>query len=299
MALEFEALPDSAGRRLDHVLHEWMPGQSRSRIQTWIKDGRVRVNGSLAKPSFELQGGERIEVEPADPPPLKASAEDLPIEVLYQDRDVVVVNKPAGMVVHPGAGVARGTLVNALLHHFQSLSGVQGDLRPGIVHRLDRFTSGALVVAKNDDAHRELQRQFAEREVRKIYSALVQGQPPDAGRIEKPIARDRVRRTRMTTRTGQGREADTAYEVVERFERCSLLRVDLGTGRTHQIRVHLASLGHPVVGDTLYGAAAVPGLGRFLLHAYQLTFRSPANREVVTVTARLAPEFEAFLTTLR
>lgn len=292
----FHAGPEHQDLRLDHYLSALLPDVSRSRIQAWIKEGRVRVNGLASKPGYALRGNEHIEVEPADPPPLKAVPEDLPLDVLYQDASVIAINKPAGMVVHAGAGVVHGTLVNALLHHFQQLSSGSDPLRPGIVHRLDRYTSGVLLVAKTDTAHQDLARQFASRSVKKIYLALVHGVVQrDTGVIESPVARDPVHRTRMTTKLATGRSALTSYFVLQRMGKFSYLKVDLGTGRTHQIRVHLASIGHPVVGDALYGAPKqipqLPGLQRFLLHAHQITFRSPASGESVSIEAPVPAEF--------
>jgi 23S rRNA pseudouridine1911/1915/1917 synthase len=293
-----------AGKRLDTFLHERLPEFSRSRLQSWIKDGYVLLDERASRASYLLRGAENIAVRPADLPPLKAEAEDLPVKVLYEDADVIVVDKPAGMVVHAGAGHSSGTLVNALLHHFGSLSAGSGDdLRPGIVHRLDRDTSGVLVVARTDKAHQALAAQFRDRTVEKIYLALVHGRMKQAqGRIMSPIARDPVRRTRMTAKLASGRSALTDYRTLEEFEKLSLLEVRIGTGRTHQIRVHLASIGHPVVGDRLYGApaqvAGVPVLGRFFLHAHRLSFTSPSSGERITVESPLAPELAAFLSTL-
>ncbi len=238
------------------------------------------------------------------PPPLNATPEAIPLTVLYEDADVVAIDKPAGMVVHAGAGVHSGTLVNALLHRFAELSGVAGALRPGIVHRLDRFTSGVLLVAKNDAAHRRLAEQFSGRLVEKVYLALVHGHvKPESGRIERPIARDPRHRTRMTARQAAGRAAWSEYRVLRRFERFTLLEVRIGTGRTHQIRVHLSSIGHPVVGDTLYGAPAKidgqPLLGRFFLHAHRIRFQQPSTKEEISVVAPLAPELEEWLQGLR
>jgi 23S rRNA pseudouridine1911/1915/1917 synthase len=212
--------------------------------------------------------------------------------VLYEDEDLVAVDKPAGMVVHAGAGVHSGTLVNALLHRFAALSGVGGPLRPGIVHRLDRHTSGVLLVAKNDAAHQQLAAQFSGRRVEKVYLALVHGRvAPESGRIERPIARDPVHRTRMTARLASGRAAWSEYRVLRRFARFTFLEVRIGTGRTHQIRVHLASIGHPVAGDALYGAPAriegVPPLGRYFLHAHRIRFRLPSTGEELVVEAPL------------
>jgi 23S rRNA pseudouridine1911/1915/1917 synthase len=292
----FQVEPPDAGQRLDNWLTARLPDHSRSRIQDWIKSGNVRVNGAESRPSYTLRGGETIEVQPAEAAPLHATAEPIPLTVLYEDADLVAIDKPAGMVVHAGAGVHSGTLVNALLHRFGELSGVGGTLRPGIVHRLDRFTSGVLLVAKNDAAHRKLAEQFAGREVRKTYLALVQGEVKAAsGRIERPIARDPAHRTRMTARLAEGRAAWSEYRVLRRFARFTFLEVRIGTGRTHQIRVHLASIKHPVVGDTLYGAAAQGDLGRYFLHAHRIEFRQPGTGEEVVVVSPLAPELEAWL----
>lgn len=299
------AEPTDSGKRLDHFLQEKLPQFSRSRLQEWVKAGRVSVNGSPErKPSFALRGGEAVVVEPAQPPPLKATPEALPVEVLYEDEDVIAVNKPAGMVVHAGAGRHSGTLVNALLHHYGALSGVAGELRPGIVHRLDRETSGVLLIARTDAAHRNLAAQFAERRVEKTYLAMVHGRvKADSGRIDKPITRDPVRRTRMTVKTGTGRSAHTEYKVLKRFERFTYLEVKIGTGRTHQIRVHLASIGHPVAGDRLYGAparaeGAEPLEQRFFLHAWRIRFTRPSTGEPLTLIAPLAPELERWMAAL-
>ncbi len=293
-----------AGKRLDAFLHERLPEFSRSRLQSWIKQERVLVEGAPARPSHVLRGTESIAVNPADLTPLKAEAEDLPLEILYEDRDVIVVNKAAGMVVHAGAGHSRGTLVNALLQHFGPLSSVNGDLRPGIVHRLDRETSGVLVIARTDQAHQALARQFHDREVEKTYLALVHGRIKQPhGRIDTPISRDPVRRIRMTTKLAAGRQALTEYRVLEEFERFSYLGVRIGTGRTHQIRVHLASLHHPIVGDRVYGAPqrveGLPALGRFFLHAHRLRFRLPSTGEWITVESPLPGELTACLDVLR
>jgi 23S rRNA pseudouridine1911/1915/1917 synthase len=297
LALSFTAGVTDAGKRLDHYLQERLPGYSRSRLQSWIKQGRVRVDGEAAKASLLLRGRERLEVSPGDLPPLKAQAEDLPVEVLYQDEAVVAVNKPAGLVVHAGAGAHAGTLVNRLVHRFASLSQLGGELRPGIVHRLDRGTSGVLLVARTDAAHRNLAAQFAGRTVEKTYLALVHGRArTDSGRVTMPIARDPARRTRMTARLGTGREALTTYRVLERFEKFTYLEVRIGTGRTHQIRVHLASIGHPVAGDRMYGA---PPARRIFLHAARIAFTSPEAGRRVTVEAPLPEELVEWLDELR
>lgn len=291
---------EQAGKRLDWALHEWLPEFSRARLQEWIKQKRVRVNGAPERPSHMLREGDRIEVEPAEMQPLRASAEAIPLEVLYEDDHLVAIDKPAGMVVHAGAGVDRGTLVNALMHRFQSLSELGGDLRPGIVHRLDRYTSGVLLVAKSDAAHRALADQFAGRQVEKTYLALVHGKVmADRGRIEKPIARDPVRRIRMTARLERGRAAWTEYRVLRRFEHFTFLEVRIGTGRTHQIRVHLSSIGHPVAGDRLYGAPArVEGLKpleRYFLHAHRIRFLQPFTRQPLVIESPLPEELRSWI----
>lgn len=293
-----------AGKRLDVFLQEQLPEFSRSRLQDWIKAGRVRINGAGGRASARLRGGEAIDVEPAAPPPLKAYAEDLSLTILYEDADVIAVDKPAGMVVHAGAGRHSGTLVNALLHHFGSLAEGGGEERPGIVHRIDRFTSGVLLVARTDAAHRSLAAQFAARTVEKVYLALVHGTvKADQGRIEKPISRDPARRIRMTARRAEGRSAITEYRVLERFAGFTYLEVRIRTGRTHQIRAHFASIGHPVAGDRLYGApaptAGLAPLERTFLHAHRVRFSHPATGAPVTVESPLAPELAAWMKNLR
>lgn len=303
MRLTLAASPADSGKRLDVFLQERLSEYSRSRLQQWVKDGRVRVNGATGRSSYRLKGDEIIDVEPAELPPLRAEPEEIPLSILYEDEDVIAVDKPAGMVVHAGAGAHSGTLVNALLHHFGALSQLGGELRPGIVHRLDRFTSGVLLVARNDAAHRRLAEQFAGRKVEKVYLALVHGNvKADQGRIEKPISRDPVRRIRMTARRAEGRSAITEYRVLRRFSGFTLLEVRIRTGRTHQIRAHFSSIGHPVAGDSLYGAPArvegLPPLERFFLHARRVRFGQPSTGVPITVEAPLAPELEAWLAEL-
>ncbi len=298
-----EPTQDDAGLRLDRFLALRLGQYSRSRLQQWIAAGRVRVDGAAGRASLRLRGGETVEVEPDDRPALAAAfPEDLPLQILYEDEDLAVIDKPAGMTVHAGAGRREGTLVNALLHRFGALSSVGGPLRPGIVHRLDRLTSGVLVVAKTDAAHRELGRQFASREVRKIYVALAHGRfrprPPGWTRLEMPIRRDRRNRVKMTARAREGRPALTEFRVLSEPPGYSLLEVRIGTGRTHQIRVHLSAIGHPVAGDRLYGAPPLPGLERFFLHAREISFRHPRTGRPLTVSAPLPLELERVLSGL-
>ena len=292
--------PGDVGKRLDSLIHERHPAFSRSRIQGWIKVGRVLVNGRVEKPSYLARGSERIEIDPASLTPLHASPEDIPLTILYEDEWMVAIDKPAGMAVHAGAGIGSGTIVNALLHRFESLSTLGGDVRPGIVHRLDRFTSGVLLVAKNDTAHQALAHLFATRTIRKTYLALVHREMETAkGRIDKPIARDPIHRTRMTAKLTTGRIAWTEWKVIESFAGFSFLELVIGTGRTHQIRVHLSSIRHPVVGDLLYGAPSqvpdMPKLGRYFLHAHRIDLVHPMTGNALTITSPLAPELSEWL----
>lgn len=291
---------EDSGRRLDVFLHQHFPDFSRSQTQAWIRHQKVRVNGRAVRASYLLRPGDRVAVEPMPPPPLAATPEAIPLTILYEDADLAAIDKPAGMVVHAGAGVRQGTLVNALLHRFGSLSGFGGEFRPGIVHRLDRYTSGVILVAKTDSAHRRLAEQFSARTVVKTYLALVHGSVKlEGGRIERPISRDPVHRIRMTARLNRGRAASSDYRVLARFRGFTLLEVRIGTGRTHQIRVHLSSIGHPVVGDRLYGAPARvegrPPLDRYFLHAHRIRFLQPTTAEPVEVVSPLPPELAAWL----
>lgn len=316
--LLISANPADAGKRLDQFLVAHLPETSRTRVQQLIEQELVLVNDSIARASLRLRGGESISVlGSASQPPLRAMAENIPLDIVFEDADIAVVNKAAGMTVHAGAGATedernRGTLVNALLHHFGQLSSVGGELRPGIVHRLDKATSGLLVVAKNDESHRRLASQFVKRQVKKTYIALVHGWlKQDRGTVSTSISRDRVRRTRMTTLRSGGREAITHYAVQRRLEsaygKFTLLEVKIDTGRTHQIRVHLASLRHPVVGDTLYGSprevsskqAGRISLPRNFLHAAALQFQHPRTGEPLSFSAPPPEELEGFLQTIQ
>ena len=313
----FTADPAAANLRLDQYLAQAIPDISRARVQLLIEAGQVRVDGHTAKPKQKLHGGESIEIEGAPhPPPLHAEAEDIPLDVLYEDDYLAVINKPAGMMVHAGSGATddarnRGTLVNALLYHFNHLSDVGGDLRPGIVHRLDKQTSGIILVAKDDSTHRKLGDMFSRRQVAKTYIALVHGNvAKDNITVTLPIARDLIRRTRMTTRRSDGRSAISHVKVLERIQSpygaFTLVEVRIETGRTHQIRVHMQSLGNPVVGDTLYGAPhVIPGLDselnldRNFLHAAHLSFAHPKSNKAMDVDAPLPTRLQAFLTAIR
>jgi 23S rRNA pseudouridine1911/1915/1917 synthase len=297
--MNFEGEP----QRLDLYLQTLYPKYSRSRLQEWIKKGRVLVNGKAQKASHILKGGEDVVVEPLELKALRATPEDLPLTVLYEDDDVVAIHKPAGMTVHAGAGTTEGTLVNALLHRFEKLSQLGGDLRPGIVHRLDKYTSGVILVAKNDIAHRKLQEQFAEREVEKTYVALVENvMKNDAGTVNRPISRDPWKPVRMAAVTKDdpelGREAITHWKVMKRYEKFTLVEVKIGTGRTHQIRVHLGHLGHKVAGDTLYGARPHES-GRFFLHAWRIRFAQPTTGEMITIEAEMPEELKDWLRALQ
>ena len=313
---------DAAGLRLDQFLVAHLD-VSRARVQQLISEQMVLVNDAPSKASLKLRGSERISVlGSAARPPLRAIAEEIPLDIEYEDDDLAIINKPAGMMVHAGAGATedqrnRGTLVNALLHHFATLSAVGGEMRPGIVHRLDKETSGLIMVAKNDEAHRKLAAQFVRREVKKTYIALVHGWvKKDQGTIAASIRRDPVRRIRMTTRGTGGREAISHYNLVRRldtaFGKFSLIEVKIDTGRTHQIRVHMASLGHAVVGDALYGApremrarrgratdeGGAISLSRNFLHSAQLELVHPRTGKRIALESPLPAELRTFLATI-
>ena len=308
---EFEVPAEFGGQRLDRFLVSVLEGYSRSQIQKLITDGHVSVQGKptsaaapVTKSNALVREGERVTVTVPEPAESEVKGEDLPLEILYQDPDLVVLNKPAGVVVHPGAGHASGTLVNALLHHVDDLSGVGGELRPGIVHRLDRGTSGVMVVAKNDAAHHELSRQFHDREVEKEYIALVWGVVQGGRRIDAAIGRDSANRQRMSSRTKHAREAVTRITRAHHLPGLTLCQVAIQTGRTHQIRVHLSAIGHPIVGDALYGGVhrRVPGdiraiqrLERPFLHAARLAFKHPRDARRMEFIARLPADLQNVL----
>ena len=301
----FAVAEEHDGLRLDKFLAGEVPNHSRAQIQRLIDEGRVGVPRlRVVKANSLVHAGDTVTVEVPEAAPTALVAEDLPLEILYDDPDVVVVNKPAGMVVHPGAGHATGTLVHALLHHVKDLSGIGGEQRPGIVHRLDKGTSGAMVVAKHDHAHQELARQFHDREVEKEYVALVWGVVHNRRRIDLPIGRDPVHREKVSTRARRARNAVTRVTWARHLPGVTLIRVAIATGRTHQIRVHLSAIGHAIVGDAVYGGRharvphdirAVQRLTRPFLHAERLAFTHPRSGERMTFEAPLAPDLAAVL----
>src|SRR6185437_13896754 len=305
--LEFTVPPDCSGQRLDRFLVSQLSELSRSRIQSLMDQGRVLVDGVARKASYHVASGETLGVEIPPTPAAGVEAEPIPLHILYEDEDVAVINKPAGMIVHPGAGADAGTLVAALLNRFggsAGLSTIGGPLRPGIVHRLDKDTSGAILIARTDEAHRKLVEDFRERRIDKTYVALLHGKiKGDSGSVELAIARDLRRRSRMTARRRVGREARTDWRVLLRLKGHTFIEASLYTGRTHQIRVHFSALGHPVVGDTLYGAprqeraasALLPPLNRNFLHAARVAFVHPRTGRRIEVRAPLPPELVDYL----
>jgi 23S rRNA pseudouridine1911/1915/1917 synthase len=304
--VELVVSPELAGLRLDRFLAEQVPELSRTRVQALVDEGRVRVDGTARKPSHRVEAGETVRLEIPAPEPPGVEPEQITLEILYEDQELAVVNKPAGMVVHPGAGLNRGTIVAALLHKFggDGLSAVGGPLRPGIVHRLDKETSGALLIARTDAAHKKLVEKFRERRIEKTYVALLHGSVKgETGRIDLPVARDLRRRTRMTARRRDGREARTDWRALLRLGAFTLVRAELHTGRTHQIRVHFSAIGCPVVGDTLYGAPReeragkeiLPPLGRNFLHAARIAFDHPRTGKRIEVRAPLPAALTGYL----
>jgi len=289
---EYLVPPEVAGLRLDHFLAARLPHLSRSRLQALIKEGHIRVEGEPAKPGEKLRPGKLITVhEPEATPVTGTDPEAIALDILYEDDDLLVLNKAAGMVVHPAAGNPTGTLVNALLHHCPTLSGIGGEQRPGIVHRLDKETSGCLVVAKNDLAHQGLSRQFAGRTILKVYLALASGHfAKKSGTVEAEIARHPVHRKKMAVvESGRGRASTTDYRVLRELSGASLVECTLHTGRTHQIRVHLKHLGHPLLGDVLYGRRA--GYPRQMLHAWKLGFTHPRTGQRMEFEAPIPQDF--------
>jgi 23S rRNA pseudouridine1911/1915/1917 synthase len=287
-------VPEPSGRlRLDQFLARALPKFSRSRIQKLIRNENVILNGAPARPRDLVRPGDQIQLNEPPPEKIHNLPEAIPLDVLYQDDDLIVINKPAGMVVHPGAGQPEHTLVNALLYHFPKLSGIGGKERPGIVHRLDKDTSGCLVVARTDEAHRSLSKQFADRDVEKIYLALVAGKLRKvAGTIEEKIGRHPVHRQRMSTTARKGRVAKTDYRVCSSSAEMTLLECRLHSGRTHQIRVHLHHLGHPVLGDKVYGGRFARSFQRQMLHAWRLAFHHPRTHERKKFEAPVPGDFE-------
>ncbi len=309
----FVVAPEEAGLRLDLFLAKKEPGLSRSQIQRAVAEGRVLVNDRPGKAGRKVKAADVVAISIPEARPSEATPEAIPLTILYEDSSLLVVDKPAGMVVHPAAGHAGGTLVNALLHHCSDLSGIGGVLRPGIVHRLDKGTSGLLVAAKSDAAHRGLAGQFKRREVKKTYLALVYGNPrEDGGRIDAAVGRHPTDRKRMSTTVRRGRPAATLWRVRERFASAALLEVDIETGRTHQIRVHLTDLGYPVVGDTVYGGtgrirnvadtavrARIKALDRQALHAWRLSFTHPVTGESLSFSSPLPADMADLIEWMR
>ena len=295
------ATPEAAGQRLDAFLAQALPELTRSAAQRLIAEGQVTVDGKVPAKSLKLAGGEQVAVTLPEPEEAQTLPEDIPLDVVYEDDDVIVVNKPVGIVVHPAPGHSGGTLVNALLYHCgESLSGIGGELRPGIVHRIDRDTSGLIIAAKNDFAHQALSDQLQDHSLRRTYEAVVVGNlREDSGTVDAPIGRCPSDRKKMAVVPG-GRSAVTHWQVLERFPGYTYVRCRLETGRTHQIRVHMAYIGHPLYGDTVYGAKKpAPGMTGQCLHAVGLTFRHPRTGEVVELSCPLNEEFTAFLRKLR
>ena len=284
---------EPGARRLDHFIAEQVPRLSRSRLQALIKDGHILVNGTAARASDKLRAGDVVTFDEPPALPSTTEAEDIALTVLFEDDDLIVINKPPGLVVHPAVGHRTGTLVNALLHHCAELSGIGGVERPGIVHRLDKETSGCLVAAKNDLAHQSLVEQFAGREVVKIYLAIASGRfARKQGIVDAPIGRHRVHRQKMAVaRENEGREARTSWRVLEELPAGTLVECTLHTGRTHQIRVHLKHLGHPLLGDSVYGKPA--GFDRQMLHAWKLGFTHPRTGKRIDCTAPVPEDFRA------
>lgn len=306
----------SGGKRLDRYLSEEEDLLTRSQIQRLIRSGLILVDGKSCKPSYRLKGGETLAITIPEPQPFHLRPEQIPLDVVYEDEFLIVVNKPPGMVVHPGSGVHSGTLVNALLGYCKDLSGIGGYLRPGIVHRLDKGTSGLIIAAKNDLAHLRLSEALKRREIKRIYEAIVWGRPPRRGKVETLLGRSYADRKRMAVRKQDGREAITNFEVIEEFDFASRLLVKLGTGRTHQIRVHLAHIGHPVFGDPTYGGRrrkygnlsresmrkareCLELIDRQALHARKLVFTHPITGSKMNFEIPVPEDMKALIDALR
>ena len=306
--MTFEVAAEHDGERLDAFLTSVLAGHSRAQIQKLIKDGHVSGTGKAIRASTAVRAGQTFTVDIPPPVDTQVAAEDLPLSILYEDKDIVVIDKAAGMVVHPAAGHSGGTIVNALLFHVDDLSGIGGELRPGIVHRLDRGTSGVMIAAKNDAAHTELARQFHDREVEKEYIALVWGLVQQGRRIDAPIGRDPSDRQKMSTRARRARSAVTRVTKAEHLRGVSLLHVAIATGRTHQIRVHLSAIGHPIVGDPMYGGVhrrvandvrAVQRLERPFLHAARIAFTHPTENRRMEFASPLPEDLQSVLDDIR
>jgi 23S rRNA pseudouridine1911/1915/1917 synthase len=294
--------PEARGLRLDRALADRLPEHSRTVVTAWIREGRVRMGGVALSPKAKALGGEVVEIHVPAPEPSHLLPQDLPLEILYEDESLLVIHKPSGLTVHPGAGQRDGTLANALVYHLQGLPALGGAERPGIVHRLDKDTSGVMVVARTEAAQRALSAAFAAREMQKVYLAVVHGRPDDdEGVIDEPIGRAPNHRTKMAVRPERGRSAVTGWSVERTLPRHALLRCRPRTGRTHQLRVHLQHLGHPILGDPIYGRRDGPGEAlapRLLLHAFSLGFRHPGSGEEVHFEAPLPQDFQTALETL-
>ena len=298
--VSFTVIEDDAKMRLDKYITMYAEEVSRSRIQSLIEEGMVMVNGAIGKANYKVKVNDEIVLQMEDDKELDVEAEDIPLDIRYEDEDVIVINKPKGMAVHPANGNQHGTLVNALLYHVKDLSGINGVLRPGIVHRIDKDTTGLLIVAKNDMAHASLSKQLQTKSVNRLYYALVHGViPHDFGTIDAPIGRDIKDRQKMTVTSTNSKDARTHFKVMERFQDYTLVECRLETGRTHQIRVHMQYIGYPVVGDEKYSFRKTMKTNGQLLHAHQLTFLHPRTNEQITVEAPLPEQFQEILEELR
>ncbi|PID25511.1 RluA family pseudouridine synthase [Sporosarcina sp. P7] len=297
--IEYEITEELTGNRIDKALATLQPDWSRTQIQQWVKEEHVKVNGSAVKPNYKVKTADKLTVEQPEIEEYDVEAENLQLEIVYEDQDVLVVNKPVGMVVHPSAGHVSGTLVNGLMYQVTDLSGINGIMRPGIVHRIDKDTSGLLMVAKNDKAHVSLVNQLVAKSVNRVYTALVHGHiPHDNGTIDAPIGRDKRDRQRMAV-VDDGKNAVTHFKVLERFGAYTLVECRLETGRTHQIRVHMRYIGYPLVGDPKYGQRKTIDFGGQVLHAGTVGFNHPATDEYMEFTAPLPENFQQLLNELR